>query len=196
MESAVIAAIASIISALIALLGVILSQKKADAARRSSEELSLRLKQIEANYQSSLASLHTDLDRMTYIINSNHAKRIDVLSEAYSMAADVKITLEQYVVPIFIDSKTKDINTLCDASRKFEELYKYCSQKAIFFNEDSNIITSIGELMGCIKRMRNMAEESQETVKPEQAMIVIGSVGPVLSAIRKEIREDLKLNYQ
>ncbi|WP_268844132.1 hypothetical protein [Aeromonas caviae] len=41
-----------------------------------------------------------------------------------------------------------------------------------------------------------MAEESQETVKPEQAMIVIGSVGPVLSAIRKEIREDLKLNYQ
>ncbi|ENM3731627.1 hypothetical protein [Vibrio paracholerae] len=195
MEAALIAAIASITSAVIALFGVLISSRKASEARRANEELSLRLKQLEAQQQASLANVQTDLERMTYIVNSNHSKRLEVLTDAYAMVADVKITLEQYVVPMFADSETKNVETLIEASRKFEKLYKYCSQKSVFFSEKSNIMSALEELMSHINHIRNLAEDRQSTVKPEQAMVVIKGVNPVLSAIQKEVRIDLKLNF-
>ena len=200
LEPAYIAACASTVAALIALFGAVFTQRKtADAAaesRNANENLSLRLQQIEEYQQSSLAQFQTELERMTHVVNLNHSKRVEVLSGAYAKLADIKITLESYVVPMFIDSKTKQLETLTESSRKFEDLYRFCSQNALFFNEKSNIMGALGELVGHINNMRNMAEKNQDEVELDQAqaMAVIEGVNPILATIGKEVRSDLKLN--
>ncbi|NKF52325.1 hypothetical protein G3R49_17335 [Shewanella sp. WXL01] len=198
LEPVYIAACASTAAALIALFGAVFTQRKtaeaAAQARSANEELAFRLKQIEEHQQSSLVKFQTELERMTHVVNLNHSKRVEVLTEAYAKLADIKIKLESYVVPMFIDSETKQLETLVESSRQFEELYKFCSRNALFFNEKSNIMGALGDLMGHINRMRNMAEKDQKEVKPEQARVVIKGVSPLLSTIAKEVRRDLKLD--
>ena len=138
MEASVVAALASIAGALIALVGAIFNRRKteeaAEQARLANERLGERLKRIDEFQQTNLALFKSELDRITFVVNANYSKRVEVLTEAYSRLAEIKLLMESFVVPLFAHSKTGNPQTIKDAADKFEELYKFCSMKAVFLH--------------------------------------------------------------
>lgn len=198
MEPSVIAALASTSAAFIALFGAILNRRKtteaAENARVANEQLSKQLKQIDEFQQTKLAMLKSDLDRITFVVNANHSKRAEFLIEAYSKLAEVKLLMESFVTPLFAHSTTGNPQTLKAAADKFEDLYKFCSMKAVFFASDSQFMYSLGQVMGHINQLQNTANPGNTLSWTQQANIVINGVSPILSQIRDEVRRELKLD--
>lgn len=197
MEPAAVAALASISAALIALIGAIFNRRKteeaAEQARLANVQLSERLKTIDEFQQTNLAMLKSDLDRITFVVNANYSKRVEVLTEAYSKLAEIKLLMESFVVPLFPHSVTGNPQTIRDAADKFEELYKFCSMKSVFFASNSQFMNALGQVMGHINHMLNNAGSGTSSWQ-QQAKIVIGGVNPVLSQIQDEVRRELKLD--
>ena len=198
MEASVVAALASIAGALIALVGAIFNRRKteeaAEQARLANERLGERLKRIDEFQQTNLALFKSELDRITFVVNANYSKRVEVLTEAYSRLAEIKLLMESFVVPLFAHSKTGNPQTIKDAADKFEELYKFCSMKAVFFAPNSQFMNALGQLMNHINHMQNNANSGNSSSWPQQANIVINGVNPVLSQIRDEVRLELQLD--
>lgn len=198
MEPAVIAALASVSAAFIALFGAIFNRRKtadaAEQARLANVQLSERLKTIDEFQQTNLALLKSELDRITFVVNANYSKRVEVLTEAYSKLAEIKLLMESSVVPLFPHSTTGNPQTIRDAADKFEELYKLCSMKAVFFASNSQFMNALGQVMGHINHMLNNANSGNSSAWAQQANIVISGVNPVLSQIRDEVRQELKLD--
>lgn len=198
MEASVVAALASIAAALIALVGAIFNRRKteeaAEQARLANEQLGERLKRIDEFQQTNLALFKSELDRITFVVNANYSKRVEVLTEAYSRLAEIKLLMESFVVPLFAHSKTGNPQTIKDAADKFEELYKFCSMKAVFFAPNSQFMNALGQLMNHINHMQNNANSGNSSSWPQQANIVINGVNPVLSQIRDEVRLELQLD--
>ena len=193
MEPAVIAALASISAALISLIGAIFNRRKAEEAaeqaRLANVQLSERLKMIDERQQTNLALFKSELDS----INANYSKRVEVLTEAYSKLAEIKLLMESFVAPLFPHSVTGNPQTIRDAADKFEELYKFCSMKSVFFASNSQFMNALGQLMGHINHMFNNASFDNSSSWQAQANIVISGVNPVLAKIRDEVRQELKL---
>ena len=80
-----------------------------------------------------------------------------------------------------------------DAVAKFEDLYKFCSMKAIFFSDRISIMEALGKVMGYINQMQNLAQ-SDSSSWHQQASVVIDGVTPVLQQIRNEVRRELSLD--
>jgi hypothetical protein len=200
MEPAVIAALASIAAALIALIGAIFNRRKteeaAEQARLANVQVSERLKRIDEFQQTNLAQFKSELDRITFVVNANYSIRVEVLTEAYSKLAEIKILMESFVVPLFPHSTTGNPKTIRDAADKFEELYKFCSMKAVFFASNSQFMNALGQLMGHINHMLNNARSGNSSSWAQQANVVISGVSPVLSQIRDEVRQELKFDLQ
>jgi hypothetical protein len=198
MESALVAAIASIAAALIALFGAISNRRKteeaAGRAQHANEQLSVDLKRIEEFQQTNLAQLKSELDRLTFIANTNYSKRVEVLTEAYSKLAEIKLLMESFVAPLFIHSTTGNQQTIKDAADKFEELYKFCSMKAIFFSPNSKFMDALGVLMGSINQMQNSTNSGNLSSWIQCAKTVINDADPILHKIRDEVRQELKLD--
>lgn len=198
MEPTVVAALASISAALIALVGAIFNRRKteeaAEQARLANEKLSERLKRIDEFQQTNLALFKSELDRITFVVNANYSKRVEVLTEAYSKLAEIKLLMESFVVPRFAHSTTGNLQTIKDAADKFEELYKFCSMKAVFFAPNSQFMHALGQVMGHINHMQNNTTSSNPSTWAQQANIVINGVDPVLSQIRDEVRQELRFD--
>ncbi|CAJ3178917.1 Uncharacterised protein [Burkholderia pseudomallei] len=197
MEPSIIAAAASVSAALIALFGAVFNRRKteqaAEQARLANEALSERLKKIDVVQQNQLALLKSEMDRIGYIANVNHSKRAEVLTETYAKLADIKLLMERFVVPMFAHSSTGNAQTLTEAAHKFEELYRFCSMKAVYFSMDSKVMEALGQLMGYINHMQNLAQTDASSWK-QQASMVIDGVNPILGSIRTDIRRELKLD--
>lgn len=197
MEPAVIAAGASSCAALIALFGAIYNRNKteeaAKEAREGNERLSERLKKMDESQQANLSLLKSDLDRMTFVVNANYSKKIEVLTEAYSKLAEIKLMVESFVVPLFAHSQTGNPQTLRDAADKFEELYKFCSMKSIYFTS-APLMTALSGVMAHLNHMLNVAHSGNSSSRLQQAAIVIEGVTPILSKIREELRLELKMD--
>lgn len=198
MEPAVVAALASISAAFITLIGAIFNSRKAEEAaeqaRLANMRLSERLKMIEEVQQTNLAQFKSELDRITFVVNSNYSKRVEVLTEAYSKLAEIKLLMESFVVPLFPHSVTGNLQTIRDAADKFEELYKFCSMKSVFFASNSQFMSALGQVMGHINHMLNNAAPGNSSSWQQQANIVISGVNPVLLQICDEVRRELKFN--
>ena len=198
MDASVIAAAASICAALIALFGALFNRRKteeaAEQSRQANEKFGERLKKIDEAQQSHLALLKSEMDRISFIANANHSKRVEVLTEAYSKLAEIKLLMESFVVPMFPQSVTGNAQTIMDAATKFEDLYKYCSMKAVFFSDNSSIMEALGKVMGHINYMQNLAQPGSSASWQQQANVVISGVTPALSKIRDEVRQELKLD--
>lgn len=195
MEPSVISAAASICAAFVALFGALFNRRKtekaAEQARLANERLGERLKQIDEHQQMRLALLKSEMDRIGFVTNANHSKRVEVLTDAYSKLAEIKLLMESFVVPLFGHSKTGNEQTLAEAAERFEELYKFCSMKSVYFSRDSTFMTALGHVMGHINHMQNLAQSGAWL---QQANIVIGGVDPVLAQIRDEVRHELRLD--
>ena len=198
MEASDIAAAASICAALIALFGALFNRRKteeaAEQSRKANEEFAKRLKIIDEGQQSHLTLLKSELDRINFVTNSNHSKRVEVLTEAYSKLAEIKLLMEAFVVPMFPQSVTGNTQTILDAVAKFEDLYKFCSMKAVFFSDRSTIMEALGKVMGHINQMQNLAQSGSSSSWQQQASVVIDGVTPVLQQIRNEVRQELGLD--
>lgn len=198
MEPALIAALASTSAALISLVGSIFNRRKteeaAEQARLANVQLSKRLKAIDEFQQTNLTLFKSELDRVTFVINANYSKRVEVLTDAYSKLAEIKLLMESFVVPLFPHSVTGNLQTIRDAADKFEELYKFCSMKSVFFTSNSQFMSALSQVMGHINHMLNNASSGNSSSWQEQANIVINGVNPALSQIRDEVRQELKLD--
>lgn len=197
MEPVIIAAIASSSAAIISLGGLIYNRKKseeaAERARIANEKLSRDLKRFDEVQQAELALFKSDLDKVAFVVNSNYSKRVEVLTEVYAKLAEIKLLMESFVVPLFSHSITGNPQTIQDAACKFEELYKFCSMKSVFFTPESQIMNALGQIMGHINHMQNNNASSSSLTWEKQAEIVINGVSPVLSQIRDEVRKELKI---
>lgn len=186
MDASVIAAAASICAALIALFGALFN-------RRKTEEAAEQLKRIDECQHNHLTLLKSELDRISFVANSNHSKRVEVITEAYLRLAEIKFLMEAFVVPMFPQSVPRNTQTILDAVAKFEDLYKFCSMKAIFFSDRISIMEALGKVMGYINQMQNLAQ-SDSSSWHQQASVVIDGVTPVLQQIRNEVRRELSLD--
>lgn len=198
MEPAVVAAYASIAAALIAAVGAIFNRRKteqaAEQARLANVQLSEGLKAIDEFQQTNVALLKSELDRITFVVNANYSKRVEVLTEAYSKLAEIKLLMESFVAPLFPHSVTGNLQTIRDAADKFEDLYKFCSLKYVFFASNSQFMNALGQVIGHINHMLNNAASGNSSSWQQQAKIVISGVSPVLSQIRDEVRLELRLD--
>jgi len=197
MEPSVVAAAASISAALIALLGTFVNRRKtmeaAKETRKENRRLSEDLKQIDARQQTNIATFQSDLDRMTYVFNANHSKRVEVLTESYAKLVEIKLLMESFVVPLFAHSVTGNQQTIREAADKFEELYRYSSMNLVYFRKDSKFTEKLGQVMGHINHMQNNA--TAQSSWNQQAQIVINGVDPILHEISAEVRAELKLDF-
>lgn len=84
-----------------------------------------RMQEI-SNFQSKeLEKIKNDLDYNKHIITSKYSKKIEILAKIYSGLSLIKFYLESFVVPIFSDSKTGDMNNIDRAKKEFLDLYIY-----------------------------------------------------------------------
>ena len=163
-------------------------------SRKQLEEMNKELKNLEAIQENQLAHLQTKLDMMTYIYKTNHSKRVEVLTSFYSQLAEIKLVLQSFVVPLFNHSVTGDAQTLKDAARKFEELYKYSFMNLLYFRNTKKFMDSLGDLMASINTMQNEDKAHGKSAWKTQADIVISRINPILKIIGDEVREELKLD--
>ncbi|MGE6245492.1 hypothetical protein ACQKCF_05755 [Psychrobacter proteolyticus] len=163
-------------------------------SRKQLEEMNKELKNLEAIQQNQLADLQTKLDIISYVYKSNYSRRVEVLTSFYSQLAEIKLLLESFVVPLFSDSVTGDAQTLKDAARKFEELYKYSFMNLLYFRNTKKFMDSLGDLMASINTMQNEDKAHGKSAWKTQADIVISRINPILKIIGDEVREELKLD--
>ncbi|MYM23260.1 hypothetical protein GTP46_11445 [Duganella sp. FT135W] len=184
---------AAYLSAAASVTGAVIVFFGAKFNRERTEKFSSTLHVMNEDTQERITGMKTELDRLTHVQNANFTKRAEVLAEVYERFSSILVITESYVVPQFIHSETKDGETILRATKEFEDLYRYCMCKSIYFSDRSQIMTALGELQGSLNHLLNIGDPRAVGVWQAQAEIVRLQITPSLYKIRKEIREELNL---
>lgn len=193
-----------VIGAIIALIGVVISNivlfsnqrkilKDNKNGRDEVRSLSKEINYLEANQAERLSEINNNLDNLSYVFKANHLKSREVLNEFYSRVAEIRLILESYVVPLFDYSETEKMETITQASKKFEELYRYIQINLIHVKDSGYYMRELGEVMALINRMKNIAVDKNLGSRDDQIESIQTGINPIIARIEEKVKQDLNI---
>ncbi|ELB2908872.1 hypothetical protein QNE33_004398 [Vibrio alginolyticus] len=183
------------VASLLSFLGLIYVARKnrehADTLHLKVSRNTELVEELKHEYAQELATVQNELSKQLHKSQKAYDKKLEVLEATYEKLGKIQSLVETYVVPFTKHTESRDPEKLKQASIVFEELREYRLRKAIFFDSDDKLGSSMADIMGALNRMENISEsESRETIFDRQK-IFQETITPAVNSVREQYQRAL-----
>ncbi|BDZ74475.1 hypothetical protein GCM10025856_21940 [Methylophaga marina] len=200
MEKEIVGAAATIIAALVTLLGAIYTHRKtaenAKVSESSRDELVRISRESEERHSRSLSLLNSRLEQAVHKANSIYSRKLEILSGAFNILGEISFLVESYLTPYIEHSGSGRAEKMEQACAKFEDLRKYHMANSIFFDSEDVLGESMGKIMEELNRINNLNTSSgtNQNYWLEQVDAFQTVIKPAVESVKEQFQRTLELS--
>jgi len=183
------------IASLLSFLGLIyVARKNREHAISLQLKVSRNTELVEGlkhEYAQELATVQNELSKQLHKSQKAYDKKLEVLEATYEKLGKIQSLVETYVVPFTKHTESRDPEKLKQASIVFEELREYRLRKAIFFDSDDKLGSSMADIMGALNYLDNISEsDTRQTIWDRQKLFK-DTITPAVNSVKEQYQRAL-----